>query len=185
MTKEDIEKLWLIDENDPRLLTKPKEVTDFTDVPAIVEHMFEVMKKTNGVGLSANQIGLDMSLFIMRWPSVGGDTKGGEIVAINPDITGYSMGDNALYEEGCLSFPGLYMWISRPSNIDAMYTNLKGDRVFDHLDGWAARIYQHEYEHMVGKTFKDSVSRVKLERAQKKRTKMIGKLIRQKFGTAQ
>jgi len=184
MTKEEIEKLWLIDENDPRLHTKPKEITDFTDTAAIAEHMFGIMKKTNGVGLSANQIGLDMKMFVMRWPSVGGDTKGGEIVAINPDITAYPLDDTALYEEGCLSFPGLYMWLARPRYVDVVYTDLAGERVFTHLDGWAARIFQHEYEHMLGKTFKDGTSRMKLERAEKKRKKLFKNLLQQKFGTA-
>lgn len=176
MTQDEINNLWLVGENDPILLHPTVPVCDFEEIQALADHMFSIMERTNGVGLSANQIGLRHSMFIMRWPSIEGEL-GGQRIVVNPSIvaSGSSM---SLYEEGCLSFPGLYLWVSRPSFVEVAYQNERGENVQESLSGWPARIFQHEFDHMVGRTFKDRVSRLKIERAEKKRVKMIKSLAR-------
>lgn len=174
MENQELEKLWLVDENNACLYTAPRAVEDFTLVPRLSAHMFDVMKQTNGVGLSANQIGVDASMFVMKWPDMGED-KAGSLIVVNPRITEYSKNTSS-FEEGCLSFPGLYIWLTRPESITVEFQDMHGIWQSNSLSGWPARIFQHEFDHMQGKTFIDNASRLKLERAFKKRNKMIRKL---------
>jgi len=176
MTQDEINRLWLVGENDPILLAPTQEINNFEHVQALADRMFHVMESTNGVGLSANQVGVPSSMFVMRWPTTDVEL-GGRRIIVNPKIVN-SSADMVLYEEGCLSFPGLYFTVSRPVSVDVEYQNERGERVSESFTGWPARIFQHEYDHMLGKTFKAYASRLKLERAEKKRSKIIKSLTR-------
>lgn len=176
MTQDEINKLWLTGENHPLLLQPTKTVEDFSYIQALAKHMLDIMERTNGVGLSANQIGLDLRMFVMRAPPTDTDVGGPRIV-VNPDIVNVSDA-TSLYEEGCLSFPGLYFWVSRPTDVTVEYQDQQGAPVQTTLTGWPSRIFQHEYDHMAGITFQDHASRLKLERAEKKRRKLFSSIAR-------
>lgn len=173
---EEIEKLWLVEEDNPCLYTAPRAVEDFSLVPRLSAHMFDVMRQTKGVGLSANQIGVDAAMFVMQWPKMGDDAEG-SLIVVNPRITYYSS-TSVNFEEGCLSFPGLYLWLARPESIVVEFQNMDGVLESHTLSGWPSRIFQHEYDHMQGKIFMQLASKLKLERAAKKRNKMIKQLSR-------
>ena len=178
MTEEELKKLWLIDENDNALYTPVNTVEKFDEVPALSDQMFDIMKQSNGVGLSANQIGVDAAMFVMRWPPLG-DDQGGELTVVNPKILNKSK-ETTVYEEGCLSFPGLYIHLTRPERVDVEFKNKDGETEQRTLSGWASRIFQHEYDHMLGITFRQRASTLKREKADKKRVKLINKLIQRR-----
>jgi len=175
MTQDEINKLWLVGEHDPILQQPTRKVEDFSQIQALAKYMVHVMEKTGGVGLSANQVGVDWSMFVMRWPPSDAD-PGGDRIIVNPSIVD-AAGKEVLYEEGCLSFPGLYFWLSRPATVQVTYQNEKAEEIQEEFSGWPARIFQHEYDHMQGKTFKSRASKLKLDRAEKKRNKMIRTLV--------
>ena len=130
--------------------------------------MLENMVAHNGLGLSANQIGMPVKVFSMYV------TNEECIVCFNPKITRES-NEKVIMKEGCLSFPELYLNISRPQMIEATYQNADGDEINVHLEDLAARIFHHEMDHMIGTTFLDRVSKVRLQSARKKQKILLRK----------
>ena len=130
--------------------------------------MLENMVAHNGLGLSANQIGMPVKVFSMYV------TNEERIVCFNPKITRES-NEKVIMKEGCLSFPELYLNISRPQMIEATYQNADGDEINVHLEDLAARIFHHEMDHMIGTTFLDRVSKVRLQSARKKQKILLRK----------
>ena len=162
------DKLKLV-EPDHEFMTRPPALYDFEKEKDSAENvakvLFEKMKTLGGVGLSANQVGLDMKVFVMGQDEFG-------IYVFNPEIIRYK-GDNQKFEEGCLSFPGLMLLIDRPLTIDVRYQNVRGEVVEAEYTGLTARIFQHEYDHMMGRNFTDRVSKLKLDFAKNGNIKTI------------
>ena len=117
----------------------------------IIREMFTLMYDTNGVGLAANQVGLPYRFFVMNQT---GEAKHPEeeYVFLNPEITRGS-GKPVLGEEGCLSFPKLYIEVPRAPKVTISAYNLQGEAVKMTFTGFAARIVQHEYDHLDGVRF--------------------------------
>ena len=130
--------------------------------------LLENMVAHNGLGLSANQIGMPVKVFSMYVTDQDG------IVCFNPKIVGES-DEKVVMKEGCLSFPELYLKIQRPKEIWVKYQNADGDIINAHFEDLAARIFHHEMDHMMGKTFIDKVSRVFLQSARRKQKKLLRK----------
>ena len=128
------------------------------------------MLELGGVGLSANQVGVNCRVFVMG-------TKEFQTVLFNPSIKGISS-ETASLDEGCLSFPGIYMKVTRPKSVVIEYQNSKGEWQEDEYHGLTARIFLHEYDHMEGKTFKDKVSKLKWDLAYNRMVKRTKKIIR-------
>ena len=118
------------------------------------------MKQLGGVGLSANQVGLDMRVFVMGLSDV-------QIAVFNPEIIEYNSKEEN-YNEGCLSYPGIMLSIKRPTTVKVKYQNEKGEVVENEFKGLTARIFQHEFDHMNGTDFTHRVSKFKLDFAKKK-----------------
>tara|TARA_B100001250_G_C19443120_1_gene632673 strand:- start:196 stop:639 length:444 start_codon:yes stop_codon:yes gene_type:complete len=110
----------------------------------LIENMFH----HNGVGLSANQIGINERVFVMMSNIETQDT----IVCFNPKILKESK-NQILMEEGCLSYPELFLNVSRPSSIVVKYEDVHKEKHKLKLNGYSARIFQHEYDHMEGIDF--------------------------------
>lgn len=135
--------------------------------------MFDVMQKNGGLGLSANQVGFDGKIFVMK--TFLNKRYGSPLAVINPVIKGLSK-EMEVGPEGCLSHPGLILKVKRPISCvvefdtlaDDMKTIMKVETKFDDLD---ARIFLHEYDHLYGIQFIDRVSKLKLQLAEKKRLK--------------
>lgn len=132
--------------------------------------LIDRMLELKGVGLSANQVGISKRVFVM-----GNEEM--QTAIFNPEIIEYS-GDTLTLDEGCLSFPGVYVKVSRPAKIKARFQNVKGDLVEQEFQGLTARIFQHEYDHMLGKTMQDRVSKLKWDLATKRVVKRTKKIIR-------
>ena len=131
------------------LRTKAAPVERFDEeLATLVEHMFETMKLGKGVGLAAPQVGLGHRLFVMQ---IDGDKQR---VFINPEIVETSV-ELGTFEEGCLSIPGVYADLERPSEIRVQAWNERGRRFVLGADGFLARVIQHELDHLDGVLFTD------------------------------
>ena len=122
----------------------------------LVRDMFETMHNANGVGLAANQIGSDKSIFIIDLAKVEGHEKDKPIVFINPKIT-FRSEEKVSMEEGCLSIPDIRAEIDRPERITINY---KDTDFVDHninAEDYLARVIQHEYDHLQGILFTDLI----------------------------
>jgi len=161
----------LIPWDDP-LLKSPLPEMDLEkeDLKELSALMVEQCRKYNGVGLSANQIGMNKRMFAI----VAQDY---EKVFFNPKIRSYSK-DKVLMEEGCLSRPGLWLAVSRPKDIIIDYVDVEGRSVSQEMTGVLSRIFQHEYDHMEGIDFTERVSALKLARGKKKQAKTREKLMK-------
>jgi peptide deformylase len=132
--------------------------------------LFQKMGDLGGIGLSANQLGLDMQVFVMA----NNDDKG--IYIFNPQIIETSK-QEVTFKEGCLSYPGIFLYIKRPLEIKAKYYNEFGEENVVVYRGLTARVFQHEYDHMMGTDFTRKVSKFKLNLAKKKYVNVKKKII--------
>ena len=139
--------------------------------------MFETMKKYGGIGLSANQVGLPFNMFVLGdHPEV---EKGLKMTCFNPIIISSSVEEETM-KEGCLTFPFVFLSITRPRKVVVKYEDENGDLKEGSLDGMISRVFQHEHDHMLGKTFVDGVSKLKLDMAYKKAEKMMSRYKKKK-----
>ena len=175
--------LKMIPPSDPRLLMQIAPFVDdnlkeagFKDRVELSKVMYDTMAKYGGIGLSANQVGLPFRMFIM-----GGhpQKENGRVRSVfNPLINDVSEETTSM-KEGCLSFPFLFLQITRPKWCHVKYTDQHGKEIEEVLHGMNARIFMHENEHMNGYVFTDLVSKFKLKRAEEARKKMVKKFARE------
>ena len=175
--------LKMIPPTDPRLLMQIAPFVDdtlkeagFKDRVELSKTMYDTMVKYGGIGLSANQVGLPFRMFIM-----GGHPQidNGKVRSVfNPLINDVSK-ETVAMKEGCLSFPFLFLSITRPKWCHVKYTDQHGKDVEEVLHGMNARIFMHENEHMNGYVFTDLVSKFKLKRAEEARKKMVKRFARE------
>ena len=175
--------LRMIPPSDPRLLMQIAPFVDdtlkeagFKDRVELSKTMYDTMVKYGGIGLSANQVGLPFRMFIM-----GGHPQidSGKVRSVfNPLINDVSK-ETVAMKEGCLSFPFLFLSITRPKWCHVKYTDQHGKDVEEVLHGMNARIFMHENEHMNGYVFTDLVSKFKLKRAEEARKKMVKRFARE------
>ena len=135
------------------------------DPVELKKEMVEFMIANNGIGLSANQIGLDAKVFVM------GDSVENSTMCINPTVLQYTS-DTQDDIEGCLSFPNIFVKIKRPKEILARYWNENLEECTVKIEGYSAKCYLHEMEHLLGITMKDRASKLKWDMATKKARKM-------------
>ena len=144
----------------------------FKDRKELSETMFDTMKKYGGIGLSANQVGLPFNMFVLGdHPEVEKNLK---MTCFNPIIISSSVEEEVM-KEGCLTFPFVFLNITRPRKVVVKYEDENGDLKEGSLDGMISRVFQHEYDHMLGKTFVDGVSKMKLDMAYKKAEKQMNR----------
>jgi peptide deformylase len=171
--EETIEPLPVYDENHPMLKQKIPEHQYALPSPVmskLAKRLKMTMKLFGGIGLSANQCGVFERMFV-----IGTDQF--QIVCINPKIVNSSSAMNKS-DEGCLSFPGLYLKIDRPEWIEVEFTNEDGVVQQMRLEGLTARCFQHELDHLNGIRFIDNMKPVALQMARKKQKKLMQRVIR-------
>ena len=150
---------------------------DFKDRKELSEAMFDTMKKYGGIGLSANQVGLPFNMFVLGdHPEVEKNLK---MTCFNPMIISSSVEEETM-KEGCLTFPFVFLSITRPRKVVVKYEDENGDLKEGSLDGMISRVFQHEYDHMLGRTFTEYASKMKLDMAYKKAAKMMNKYSKKK-----
>lgn len=145
---------------------------NYPDLQQFIDDMFETMYASSGVGLAAQQVGKAIRLFVIDASPFAEDEgyeylEGFKKVFINPTITNET-GEEWEFNEGCLSFPELRFNVSRKSKITITYFDRDFKKHTETFDGLAARIVQHEYDHIEGILFIDRISGLKRRMLTKK-----------------
>jgi peptide deformylase len=142
----------------------------FDKDPEILEEtMIKFMIENKGIGLAANQIGLTKNVFVMGSYNIPNFPR--PLGIFNPKILSYSS-DLEIGQEGCLSFPDIWLNVKRPASIKVEYQTSQGEKKIEELSGLASRCFQHEYDHLKGVCFVDKVSKMKLQLATKRLRKI-------------
>ncbi len=156
-----------------------KEAEDITpDYPGLkdlIAVMFETMYRSDGVGLAAPQIGKAIRLVVITldvlkddYPEYAGFNK----AYVNPHILEYDDTETKLMEEGCLSLPGIHESVRRPTRIRVKYMDEDFNEHEEWVDGYLARVMQHEFDHLDGKLFIDRISPLRKQMIQSKLTSL-------------
>ena len=127
------------------------------EINELITRMRRIMQKANGIGLSANQIGLDLKMFIAETQDTQGGTK--FYAVFNPKIEKVS-DEKIVYEEGCLSVPGKWGEVERAEKIIVGGQDKNGKPAKIKAWGLLARVFQHEIDHLNGKLFIDKAKKV-------------------------
>lgn len=161
----------LVLDPDPILKQRAEEWNFSVDQDAekIESEMITIMKTFNGRGLAGNQVGLLKRVFVIKLDSTG-ETVG----MFNPKVIEKSVNETSL-EEGCLSFPSLWLDVKRPATIKVEYLDKQGKTCQNTLSGIDARCFLHELDHLDGIVFTTKVSQMKLMLAKKKQRKYNGR----------
>ena len=136
---------------------------DYPELKQLVANMFDTMYNADGVGLAAPQVGLSIRLLVIDADVMGDDfpeCKGFKRAMINPYIVESSEEEISM-EEGCLSLHGVHEKVSRASKIRVKYFDENWEVHDEVVDGFAARVVQHECEHLEGHVFIDNVSAIR------------------------
>jgi len=147
------------DEKFLRKKAVPFEFKNFTrkEINDLIVRMRRIMHAANGIGLSANQIGLEFSVFVAEVPDAQGGIK--FYAVFNPKIEKIEK-DTVSFEEGCLSVPGKWGEVTRAEQIIVSGYNKMGKKVKVKAWGLLARVFQHEIDHLNGKLFIDKAKKV-------------------------
>ncbi len=121
-----------------------------------IQDMFETMRNANGIGLAANQVGLNKKMFIIDLKGVDGYDEFKPLVFINPEIIDYS-DEKIIMEEGCLSLPDVRAEVERSEFIKIKYLDTDEEVQEFEAESWLARVILHEYDHLIGKMIPDRV----------------------------
>ena len=144
------------------------DIQDKLKASDLYDMLIQHMVYHKGIGLSANQIGIPFKVFSMMVNDKD------VICCFNPEIIKES-DEIIVMKEGCLSYPLLFLNIKRPKVVWVKYQNADGDEVNAHFEELAARVFQHEMDHMNGTIFLDRVSKVFLQSARRKQKTLFRK----------
>lgn len=154
--------LNLVSSDDP-ILREEIPPFDFQNPPCnpveLAKNLTETMIANNGLGLSANQVGLRHRVFVLNGNPV--------YACFNPKVVDQTNQNIILMDEGCLSFPNLYVKVKRPRTIKVRFTMPNGETQTMKFDGITARCFLHELDHLNGVVFTSKASTFHLEKAMK------------------
>lgn len=157
---------------DPALRNVPSAFDfDSQDAKELADTLWNECRRLQGLGLSANQVGIDAKVFVM------GTDEANRKNIFNPQVISVSK-ETELAREGCLSYPGLWLSVKRPKEVTLSYQTVTGEHVVERFVGLQARIAQHEFDHMEGLNFSDHVSQLKLDMALKSLNKRAKRYLR-------
>lgn len=160
----------LVKPNDP-ILKSTTQSFDFETPPLVpgrlAEDLADLMIEKNGVGLAAPQVGIPYSVFVVGDPS----NKESIMAFFNPKIID-TMGEDVYYEEGCLTYPGLFVKVKRPEQVRLRFTDVNGETTTTKYTGFTARVIQHEYDHLQGIVFTTKATRYHLDQAKRHQKKI-------------
>lgn len=135
--------------------------TDMPGLEELIQDMFETLTESEGVGLAAPQVGKAIRVVVIDLDVISDDLpeyKGFRKAFINPHIVEYDDAKTDTMEEGCLSLPAIHENVTRPTRIHVRYLD---DQLQEHdewVEGYLARVMQHEFDHLDGKVFIDRIS---------------------------
>ena len=156
---------------DPRLRTVAKAVEKVDDsLKKLTEDMLETMYEGSGIGLAATQVDIHKRVIVVDIS----EKKDEPLVLINPVLKKVIDPELKTYSEGCLSVPGFYEELERPSEIEISFQDVNGQNHTLIANGLLSVVVQHEMDHLEGKMMVDSISNVKREMIRKKLSKAKG-----------
>ena len=158
-----IRKILKFPDQDLRIKAKPV-VTFDDELKTLTDDMFETMHSVNGIGLAATQIGVAKQVAVIDISP----EKNEPLVIVNPAIQILDPSKTEDYDEGCLSVPGFFEKISRPSDIKLFYKDLSGKNQEIKPEGLLTKVVQHELDHLNGRLFVDHISELKRRRIRNK-----------------
>jgi peptide deformylase len=173
VTEELIEPLTVFGENHPMLsvpIPEYKEAIPNPSIKNLVARLKMTMKLYNGIGLSANQCGIFQRVFVIG-------TEHFQIACINPKVVAKSE-ELSRENEGCLSFPGMFMKIERPTWVDAEFYDETGAFKQIRLEGLTAKCYLHELDHMNGVKFIEHAGPLAVQMARQRQGKLVKQIVR-------
>lgn len=153
---------------------------DYPELKQLVANMFETMYHADGVGLAAPQVGLSIRLLVIDADVLADDCpecKGFKRAMINPEIVERSEEEVSL-EEGCLSLPGIHEKVSRARKIRVKYFDENFEPQEEVIEDFAARVVQHECEHLTGHVFIDNISAIRRQLNKSKLNSIIKGTVR-------
>lgn len=165
-----IQPIYLYGSEVLRQVAAPADIEKKEELKSLVADLWETLQRSEGCGLAAPQIGISLRVAV-----VDGDVmsdiypylKGFRRTFINPVVTGES-GSQCEYNEGCLSVPGVYADVRRPSEITVEYLDENFEKKTETFDKFAARMVQHEFSHLDGVLFTDLVAPIRRKMLAKK-----------------
>lgn len=134
---------------------------NYPNLKGLIQDMYETLEHSEGIGLAAPQIGLDIRLVVINLDIISDDLpeyKGYIKTFINPHILEYDDTETELMEEGCLSVPGIHESVRRPTRIHVKYQDENFEEHEEWVEGYLARVMQHEFDHLEGTMFIDRLS---------------------------
>ncbi len=144
------------------------EVSQIDDsIRELVRDMTDTMYAQDGAGIAAIQVGRFERIFLIDGRVATGDNDAAPIVCINPEVVETGRG-LSISEEGCLSFPGVFVEVKRPRWVKIRATNLAGEPFEIEGEGLLGRALQHEHDHLTGRLLVDMVGMVKKEMIKRK-----------------
>ena len=156
--------LEILEFPDPRLRTRAKPVAQVTDATRrLIDDMFDTMYDAPGIGLAATQVNVHERLLVIDIS----EERNQPLVFINPQVT-VTNAELGEYDEGCLSVPGFYETVCRPSRVLVTALDRNGESFTREVDGLLAICLQHEIDHLEGKLFVDYLSPLKRQRIRRK-----------------
>ena len=158
-----IRKILKFPDQDLRIKAKPVESFD-DELKTLTDDMFDTMHSVNGIGLAATQIGVAKQVAVIDISP----EKNEPLVVVNPAIQILDPTKTEDYDEGCLSVPGFFEKISRPSEIKLTYQDLNGKKQEIKPEGLLTKVVQHELDHLNGRLFVDHISELKRRRIRNK-----------------
>lgn len=153
---------------------------NYPNLNELIQNMYDTLEHSEGIGLAAPQIGLDIRLVVINLDIISEDFpeyKGYIRTFINPHILEYDDTETELMEEGCLSVPGIHESVRRPTRIHVSYLDENFVAHDEWVDGYLARVMQHEFDHLEGKMFVDRLSMLRKQMIKGK----LGSLLRGEF----
>ena len=158
-----IRKILKFPDQDLRIKAKPVESFD-GELKTLTDDMFDTMHSVNGIGLAATQIGVAKQVAVIDISP----EKNEPLIIVNPEIQILDPSKTEDYDEGCLSVPGFFEKISRPSDIKLTYQDLNGKKQEIKPEGLLTKVVQHELDHLNGRLFVDHISELKRRRIRNK-----------------
>lgn len=149
---------------------------EYPNVQQLIDDMFETMYHSQGVGLAAPQIGLSIRLVVITLDCLSEDYpeyKDFNAAYINPHIVEVDETETKLMDEGCLSLPGISEPVRRPTRIRVKYLDREWNEHDEWVEGYLARVMQHEFDHLEGKVFTDRISPLRKQLIKKKMANLL------------
>lgn len=149
---------------------------DYPELEQLIDNMFETMYNSQGVGLAAPQIGLPIRLVVITLDCLAEDYpeyKDFNETYINPHILEYDKTEEVSMDEGCLSLPGISEPVRRPTRIKVKYYDRQWVEHEEWVEGYLARVMQHEFDHLEGTIFTDRLAPLRKQMIRKKMSNLL------------